>query len=81
MKKTLLIILIASLIITLPTTFMAIVIQWEPKNDLLELTSLLLGWQIIAAGLAMGMVHAFGNEIKNILKRMGSKNPDVLSGG
>ena len=67
MTKWLAYIALTSLIISLSSTFIAIWLQLVPKDDLMQLTELLLSWQIIAGGLAIGGVHTFKTEIKKIL--------------
>ena len=62
------------LILTLGSTLVAIWYQLQPKEDLLRLTGLLLSWQVIAGGLAIGGVHTFREEIGKLLNRIANGN-------
>ncbi len=72
MAKALAYVALVALILTLGATLVTICAQSEPRNDLLKLTQLLLSWQVVAGGLVIGGGTTFKEEIKGILKRMGS---------
>jgi len=63
---------LVALIVTLGSALTAIWFQLTPKDDLLKLTQLLLSWQVIAGGLAVGGAKTFDVEIRALLKRPGS---------
>jgi hypothetical protein len=67
MTTTLAWIAIVTLIVSLTSTLVAIWGQLPPKDDLLRLTELLLSWQVIAGGLAIGGASAFSEQIKRLL--------------
>jgi hypothetical protein len=61
---------IVALVVSLASTIIAIWFQCTPKNDLLDLTKLLLSWQVIAGGLAAGAASTFHEEIRGLLKKI-----------
>jgi hypothetical protein len=67
MTKALAWVAIVALILSLGSTFLAIWLQVPAKGDLLRLTELLLSWQVIAGGLAIGGGSTFKEEIKKLL--------------
>lgn len=70
MTKALAWVAIIALIGSLGSTFVAIWLELDPKGDLLRLTELLLSWQVIAGGLAIGAGSTFKGEIKNWLNKV-----------
>ena len=60
---------IVALIVSLVSTLIAIWLQVPAKGDLLRLTELLLSWQVIAGGLAIGGGSAFSEQIIQLLGR------------
>lgn len=69
MAKALATVALLALIVTLGSALTAIWLQLTPKDDLLKLTQLLLSWQVIAGGLAVGAAKTFEVEIRGLLKR------------
>lgn len=69
MAKALAYVAILALILTLGSTLVTIWAQLPPKDELLKLAQLLLSWQVIAGGLAVGGGKTFKGEIKALLKR------------
>jgi len=67
---------IVALILSLGSTLITILLQVPAKGDLLRLTELLLSWQVIAGGLAIGGGSTFSQEIKHLLDRVATKRPD-----
>jgi len=67
MTKALAWIAMVTLVVSLSSTLFAIWLQLQPKDDLLRLTELLLSWQVIAGGLALGGAVTFSKEIKHLL--------------
>jgi len=59
MAKALAYVALVALILTLGSTFLAIWAELKPKGELLQLTQLLLSWQVIAGGLAVGGAKTF----------------------
>ena len=72
MAKALAYVALVALILTLGSTLLTIWLQLNPRGDLLNLTKLLLSWQVIAGGLAVGGGNTFKEEIKGLLKRIAS---------
>ena len=72
MAKALGYVAIMALILTLGSTLLTIWLQMKPKDELLKLTQLLLSWQVIAGGLAVGGGKTFKDEIKGLLNRIAS---------
>ena len=72
MAKALACVALIALILTLGSTLLTIWAQLNPKDELLKLTQLLLSWQVIAGGLAVGGGKTFKEEIKGLLKRIAS---------
>jgi len=70
MARGLAIVALVALILTLGSTLVAIWLQLPPKDKLFDLTKLLLSWQVIAGGLAVGGGKAFQQEIKGLLGRI-----------
>ncbi len=70
MAKALAIVALVALILTLGSTLVAIWGQLTPKDELLKLTQLLLSWQVIAGGLAVGGAKTFQTEIRALLARI-----------
>jgi hypothetical protein len=70
MAKALAIVALVALIFTLGSTLVAIWGQLTPKDELLKLTQLLLSWQVIAGGLAVGGAKTFQAEIRALLARI-----------
>ena len=70
MAKALAYVALVALILTLGSTLLAIWLNQEGpvRKDLLDLTSHLLSWQVIAGGLVVGGGHAFKDDIKTLLK-------------
>lgn len=68
MAKTLAVVALIALILTVGSDLLAIWLKLEPKDDLLQLTQLLLSWQVIAGGLVVGGANVFQQEIKNLLR-------------
>ncbi len=68
MAKALAYVALVALILTLGSTLLAIWLKQEVRKDLLDLTSHLLSWQVIAGGLVVGGGHAFKDDIKTLLK-------------
>jgi hypothetical protein len=73
MAKALAYVALVVLVLTLGSTLLTIWFKWEPKKDLLDLTRLLLSWQVIAGGLAVGGAKTFGQEINGLLGRIAKK--------
>ena len=70
MAKALAYVALVALILTLGSTLLTICAQLKPKDELLKLTQLLLSWQVIAGGLAVGGGKTFNQEIKALLMRI-----------
>jgi len=70
MAKALAYVALVALILTLGSTLLTIWLQLNPRGDLLNLTKLLLSWQVIAGGLAVGGGKTFQQEIKGLLGRI-----------
>jgi hypothetical protein len=70
MAKALAYVALVVLILTLGSTLLTICAQLKPKDELLKFTQLLLSWQVIAGGLAVGGVKTFNQEIKALLIRI-----------
>jgi len=70
MAKALAYVGLVALILTLGSTLVTIWARLESKDELLKLTQLLLSWQVIAGGLAVGGGKTFNQEIKSLLGRM-----------
>jgi len=70
MAKALAYVALVALILTLGSTLLTIWLQLNPRGDLLNLTKLLLSWQVIAGGLAVGGGKPFQQEIKGLLGRI-----------
>ncbi len=58
------------LIVTLGSTLIGILTGWLPTDKLMEFTRLLLSWQVIAGGLAIGGGKTFQQEISGLLTRI-----------
>ena len=69
MAKTLGVIAIGSLIISLVLTMVTIGLQTDSANQYLELTKAILSWQVIAGGLVVGGAKTFDSEIRNFLSK------------
>jgi len=61
---------LVALILTLGSTLWTIWAQLTPRTELLQLTSYLLSWQVIAGGLAVGAGKTFNQEIRGLLTRI-----------
>ena len=59
-----------SLMLSLVLTFVEILGQFSHKEDLLELTGLLLSWPVITAGVTIGAGTVYNSEIKDLLGRV-----------
>ena len=70
MAKALAYVAIIALIVTLGSALLTIWLRLTSKDDLLKLTQLLLSWQVIAGGLAVGGGKTFKQEIKGLLGRI-----------
>jgi len=70
MARALAYVALVALILTLGSTLVTIWARLESKDDLLKLTQLLLSWQVIAGGLAVGGGKTFDKEIKDLLGRI-----------
>jgi hypothetical protein len=64
MSKTLAGIALAAITVLLVLDFVTILAELPAKQDLLTLTGVLLSWQVVAGGLAVGGAATFRNEIK-----------------
>jgi hypothetical protein len=73
MAKALTIVALGTLILTVGSTLVTIWWQLTPKDDLLKLTQLILSWQVIAGGLAVGGTKTFEDEIKTLLQKIASR--------
>ena len=71
MAKALGLVALVAVTLTLGSALVAIWGQLPPKDDLLELTQLLLSWKVITGGLVLAGVKTFEEEIKGVLKRIG----------
>ena len=69
MAKALAIFSFITLFIVLGSTVYAIWTEMAQKDDLLTLTELLLSWEVIAGGLAIGTGTTFNTEIKSWLTK------------
>ena len=69
MAKTLGVIAIIALSVTLVLTIVTIWLETNSATQYLELTQALLSWQVIAGGLAVGGGNTFKNEIKAFLNK------------
>jgi len=69
MTKALAWVALVTLIVTLTSTVVTIWLKLPQKEDLLRLTQLLLSWQVIAGGLAIGAGSTFSKEISQLLTR------------
>ena len=70
MAKALAYVALIALILTLGSTLLAIWLRLTSRDDLFKLTQLLLSWQVIAGGLAVGGGKTFQQEIKGLLARI-----------
>ena len=73
MVKALAYVALVALILTMGSTLLAIWLNLEAKKELLDLTKLLLSWQVIAGGLVIGGAKTFGQEINGLLGRIAKK--------
>ena len=73
MAKALAYVALVALILTLGSTLLTIWLQLNPRGDLLNLTKLLLSWQVISGGLVVGGAKTFGQEINGLLGRIAKK--------
>ncbi len=73
MAKALAYVAILALIFTLGSTLLAIWLQVKPKDELFNLTKLLLSWQVISGGLVVGGAKTFNKEIKDLLTPIAKK--------
>lgn len=71
MAKILGVVAVVSVTVTLTLTIITILIERQSAAQFLELTKSLLAWQVIAGGLAIGLVSTFHAEIKALLKKFG----------
>lgn len=69
MAKTLAIIAILMLVLTLGSTLVAIWWDLNPKDDLLKLAELILSWEVIAGGLVVGAGSSFRTAIEDRLRK------------
>ena len=69
MAKALAIFSFITLVIVLGSTVVAIWTEMAQKDDLLTLTELLLSWEVIAGGLAIGAAKTFRKEIESWLTK------------
>jgi len=71
--KNLLIVMVCvvaiSLMLSLVLTFIEILGQFPHKEDLLELTGLLLSWPVITGAVTIGAGTAYRDEIRGVLER------------
>jgi len=67
MAKALAYVAVIALILILGSTLLAIWLQVKPRDELFNLTKLLLSWQVIAGGSAVGAVKTFQKEIRGLL--------------
>lgn len=58
-----------SLMLSLVLAFVEILWQFPHKDDLLQLTGLLLSWPVITAGVTIGAGTVYRDEIKGVLQR------------
>jgi hypothetical protein len=72
MKTIAAIIALLAMTITLALTISSIWFEFPQKGDLMQLTELLLDWQVISGGLVIGAGHTFGTEINKLLNRIRS---------
>lgn len=70
MAKALACVALVALILTLGSTLLTIWLQAPPKEELLKLTQLLLSWQVISGGLAVGGATTFQAEIETLLGKI-----------
>ena len=63
------VIAIVSLIVSLVLTIVTIWLQTDSANQYLELTKVLLSWQVIAGGVAVGGAKTFKTEIGKFLTK------------
>jgi hypothetical protein len=61
---------VVALCATVASTILSIWMQAASASQFLELTKALLGWQVIAGGLATGAAATFKTELKNLLNRV-----------
>ena len=64
------VIAVVALVTTLASTIIAIWMEEARADHFLQLTDSLLSWEVIAAGLAIGVGRAFYAEIKAIMTRL-----------
>ena len=69
MAKTLGYVAILSLIVSLVLTIVTIWMKTDSAIQYLELTKVLLSWQVIAGGLAIGGASTFKSDISEFLRK------------
>jgi hypothetical protein len=61
----------AAVFLSLILTFLAIFLEWGNREDFLELTEILLSWEVITGGIVIGAGTTYKKELRDLLGRLG----------